>query len=410
MALHTGGLVYSLPRWRATRWLADAGRDVPEDIRVALIGSLYGTLPIFAGGVINTILVALVCAARVQEPLFFAWLGLEISICLVRLSVVIHANRAARQGRRTYTDHYMALGLFWAASVGYGTFISIASGDWVVATLACLSAAAMVGGICFRNFGAPRLACAMILLSLGPCCLGAALAGEPILLLSLFQIPFYLVSMGMASWKLNQLLVSTIKAERDNAYRARHDALTGLYNRAGLAGAVERKWPDAGGPTQRLALLFLDLDGFKGINDSFGHAAGDHLLELVAERLKGTLASGDVAARVGGDEFVILTDALDALGVLRLAQRLISEVAGQPFRLEDGSLVDVGVSVGIAFAPEHGEDFAALLAAADAALYQAKSKGKSRCAIARRPRQPEPARARRRSGRSRLGSARSAAA
>ena len=72
-----------------------------------------------------------------------------------------------------WTSLYILLGLAWAASVGYGTFISLTSGDWVVATLACLSAAAMVGGISFRNFGAPRLAGAMIVLTLGSCCLAA---------------------------------------------------------------------------------------------------------------------------------------------------------------------------------------------------------------------------------------------
>ena len=119
-----------MPRWRATRWLADAGRDVPDDIRVALIASLYGTLPIFAGGVINTILVALVCAMRLQQPLFVAWVVIELAICLARLCVLVHANRAAPEGRRTYTAHYMALALRGAAGVGYGTFISLASGDW----------------------------------------------------------------------------------------------------------------------------------------------------------------------------------------------------------------------------------------------------------------------------------------
>jgi diguanylate cyclase (GGDEF)-like protein len=187
--------------------------------------------------------------------------------------------------------------------------------------------------------------------------------------------------MGVASWKLNRILVSTIKAERDNDHRARHDALTGLSNRAGLTAAVERTWAAERDGGQRIALLFLDLDGFKGVNDTFGHSAGDALLELVAGRLN-RVGRGNVAARIGGDEFVILTDTLDPIGVLRLGQRLIAEIAGRPYRLDDGSVVEIGVSVGIAFAPEHGHDFNTLLAAADAALYEAKAKGKSRCALA----------------------------
>ncbi len=384
MAIDLGAGAYSLPRWRATRWLADAGRDVPDDIRVTLIGSLYGTLPIFAGGVLNTIAVALVCAIRLQQPVFIVWVVAEVAICAARLLVLVHAHRAERAGRRTFTDAYMVLGLLWAAGVGFGAFISITSGDWVVATLACVSAAAMVGGICFRNFGAPRLACVMIGLSLGPCCAGGAISGEPILLIMLLQIPFYLVSMGIASWKLNRILVATIKAERANEHRARHDVLTGLSNRAGLAAAVERKFASERSSTQRLALLYLDLDGFKRVNDTLGHVAGDRLLELVAERLRGVLRPGDVSARVGGDEFVVLIDGLDALGVLRVGQRLIAEIAEQSYPVGNGDAVAIGVSIGIAFAPEHGRGFDALLAAADAALYEAKSKGRSRCAIAQR--------------------------
>lgn len=382
MAIDDGAQGYSLPRWRLTAWLAHAGRDVPVDIRVALIGSLYGTLPIFAGGVINTILVAILCAVRQPHPPFLVWLVLELAICAARLAILVHAKRAAREGRRTYTDWYMALALLWAASVGYGTFISIVSGDWVVATLACLSAAAMVGGICFRNFGAPRLACAMIFLSLGPCCLAALVAGEPILLVTLFQIPFYLASMGVASWKLNRLLVTTMKAERDNDRRARHDDLTGLANRAGLARILEDRGMGDGATPRPLALLYLDLDGFKSVNDSFGHLAGDRLLCLVADRLSGVLDTADTAARLGGDEFVVIADGRDRAAVLKLGDRLIAEIGGRPYRFDDGHTARVGVSVGIAFAPEHASDFDGLMAAADAALYEAKSRGKSRSAVA----------------------------
>ncbi|WP_338025340.1 hypothetical protein [Bradyrhizobium yuanmingense] len=79
--------IYSLPRWRLTRWLADCGADVPDDIRVALIGNLYGTLPVFIGGILNTVLVAGAIAARSPTPLFVAWLAVEIAICLTRLAV-----------------------------------------------------------------------------------------------------------------------------------------------------------------------------------------------------------------------------------------------------------------------------------------------------------------------------------
>ncbi|OTP73140.1 diguanylate cyclase/phosphodiesterase (GGDEF & EAL protein) with PAS/PAC sensor(s) [Caballeronia sordidicola] len=158
-----------------------SGPDVPDDIRVALIGSLFGTLPIFAGGVLNTIAVSIAITMREPTPAFIAWVVLEVLLCGTRLVLLVAAHRASRRGQPTYTDVYLLLGVLWGASVGYGAFISILSTDWIAATLSCLSAAAMVGGICFRNFGAPRLVAIMILLSLGPCCIAAAMSKELIL-------------------------------------------------------------------------------------------------------------------------------------------------------------------------------------------------------------------------------------
>ncbi|MGU3363027.1 diguanylate cyclase domain-containing protein [Methylobacterium sp. M6A4_1b] len=367
--------LFSLPRWRVTRWLTDAGRDVPEEIRTALIASLFGTLPIFAGGVLNTLAVSTLLACRIPQPSFLLWCALEFSICLARLLVLVIAQRAAVARRRTPTDLYILLGLAWAASVGYGTFISLASGDWVAATLACLSAAAMVGGISFRNFGAPRLAGAMIVLTLGSCCLAAPFTGEPLLLITFLQIPFYLASMSAAGFRLNRMLVATMQAERDQAFRAQHDSLTGLLNRAGLAEAITARRDGLA------ALLYLDLDGFKAINDTHGHGTGDQLLQAVAERLREGARPRDVVARIGGDEFVVLTDILAPAALIAFSERIVSQIC-VPFTLSPDRTVTVGVSIGIALAPEHGTDLTSLLSAADQALYAAKGSGKSRSALA----------------------------
>jgi diguanylate cyclase (GGDEF)-like protein len=373
--------VYSLPRWRLTRWLADAGRDVPDDIRVALIGGLFGTLPVFAGGVANTLVVSAAIAARLPTAPFITWLILEIAICFARLAVLMISRRAALQRRETPTDVYLILGVAWSASVGYGVFVSMASGDWVIATLACVSAAAMVGGICFRNFSAPRLAAVMILMSLGPTLPGAALAGEPVLYVAFAQVPMYLVAMTLAAFKLNKMLIATMRAERENDYRARHDLLTGLPNREGFVEAIGVNLAAEHRSGERLALLFLDLDDFKIVNDTYGHAAGDRLLKMVAGRLAHTLRSTDVATRIGGDEFLVLTRVHTNEQAIEVGHRLIAAVTSL-YDLGGSTSVKVGVSVGIAMAPEHGTNLDDLLTVADDALYEAKSKGKSRCCIA----------------------------
>lgn len=361
-----------MPRWAAVRWLVNSSPGAPGEIQCRLIRSLFGTLPVFAAGVINTIAVAAVIVSRQPSPPFIYWLALEIVICGLRLIVLLIARRAASEQRETPTDLYLSLGLLWSASIGYGCFVSLISGDWLVATLACSSATAMVGGVCFRTFSAPRLATLMMLLSLGPFAPAVIIAGEPALYVVLLQVPLYLAAMSAAAFTLNRMLVATMRGEWENAHRAKHDALTGLSNRVGLAAAVDANLKSAFAHGDDLAVLFLDLDNFKAVNDTYGHAAGDRLLKLVAERLRQSLRATDVAARIGGDEFVVLAKGLTSELATELSQRLTHSISAS-YELGDGVRVTIGVSVGVALVPEHGADAEALLAVADEALYEAKA-------------------------------------
>ena len=202
-------------------------------------------------------MVAALITLRRPEPPFLLWLALETLVCASRIVVLTSARRAALAGKPTHTDLYVVLALCWALSVGYGTFISLLSGDWIAATLACLSAASMVGGICVRNFGAPRLSAAMVALSIGPCALGALFTHESILWLVLVQVPLYMTSMSMASYRLNDMLVSTMLARRENELHARQDSLTGLLNRHGLFGALDIAVRNAGHGQAEYAVLYL---------------------------------------------------------------------------------------------------------------------------------------------------------
>ena len=135
---------YSLPRWRLTRWLSDAGSSVHGDIRMALIAELYGSWPVFAAGAVNTVTVSAVIAIRQPTAPFIAWFVLELAICLARLTVLVSANRAATAHRETSTDLHLLLAVAWSASVGLGVIISLANGDWVISTLACLDRKSVV--------------------------------------------------------------------------------------------------------------------------------------------------------------------------------------------------------------------------------------------------------------------------
>ena len=364
----------TLPGWSMTRWLVEPGEQLPDTTRHTLLCSLYSTLPIFAGGVLNTIAVSALIAARMQTTAAYVWVALEILLAALRLPTLYLGRRAIREGRRGPTDLYITLAVLWSASVGYGTFMCVVSGDWGAAALACLSAGAMVGGICFRNFGAPRLVAVMIALSLGPCVIAGVLSGEPIMLLTLFQIPFYLASMSAAAFQLNRLLVRTMRAEMINDHHARHDPLTGLLNRNGLScwSGEQATRVEAG-----LAVLYLDLDWFKTINDTLGHKAGDTVLVAVGKRLQDIAGPQVRVARIGGDEFVLVAADIGRIGAERLKERISEAVAGQPYVVA-GQSVHVGVSIGIALSDDHGGTLSDLLDMADMALHHAKVRNRAK--------------------------------
>src|SRR5262249_26498694 len=139
-----------------------------------------------------------------------------------------------------------------------------------------------------------------------------------------------------------------------------------------------------------LAFHCLDLDHFKAVNDSLGHPAGDALLKLVAERLTGMLRIGDTVARIGGDEFVVLQIGIRRQDEARLLAHRIVRTLSPPYVI-DSQEVRIGASVGIALAPHDGVTLDRLAACADAALYQAKHKGRGSVVIAGEPSAPSAA-------------------
>jgi diguanylate cyclase (GGDEF)-like protein/PAS domain S-box-containing protein len=164
------------------------------------------------------------------------------------------------------------------------------------------------------------------------------------------------------------------QAEARIEYLATRDALTGLPNRALLTDRAGQAILTAARSGAQLAVLCVDLDRFKLVNDSLGHQAGDALLRAVADRLQNTLGREDTLARLGGDDFVLLWNGLkSAEDAAVLAQRILSVLA-RPFTIE-GNALNVGASIGISIYPNDGRDFAELLKNADAALYDAKENG-----------------------------------
>ncbi|HEX3462770.1 MAG TPA: EAL domain-containing protein [Candidatus Elarobacter sp.] len=175
--------------------------------------------------------------------------------------------------------------------------------------------------------------------------------------------------------------ITELKRTQRQLFDAAHrDRLTGLPNRFSLDQRVQEAVALAAREERRIALLFLDLDRFKAINDTLGHGAGDEVLREVSGRLQKCLRGGDFIARTGGDEFVVIMQSVaDAKDIEQLAQRVIKAVSA-PIQLPERE-VYVGVSIGAAIYPDHGTDAGALTAHADAAMYRAKGGGGAAVAI-----------------------------
>jgi len=167
-----------------------------------------------------------------------------------------------------------------------------------------------------------------------------------------------------------------IRSEHETlAHRATHDALTGLDNRASFETQVAHAAAEATASEGWFAILYLDFDKFKEINDTHGHAGGDAVLVEVAARIKRRLRPGDVAARLGGDEFAILLASCAGRSEAERAAAAIAITMADPVQLPDGAAVDAGLSIGIAVFPENGRSVEALMRHADAAMYGEKQGG-----------------------------------
>ena len=184
-----------------------------------------------------------------------------------------------------------------------------------------------------------------------------------------WNLPKYFVAVGMILTLLEEQV-------EQNQHLAYHDALTGLPNRRLLADRLDQALAVANRTDTKVAVLMLDLDSFKEVNDSLGHRVGDLLLKRIVERLLSRVRAADTLARSGGDEFTIISEVSDAHGADALANALVS-VLQEPFHIEEHTL-SAGVSVGVALFPDNARQPDDLRAAADKAMYEAKRAGRNR--------------------------------
>jgi len=278
---------------KAADWLVGSRTSLPPAIAGQLHAGLYASLPIFFGGVLNSIAIAAIAAWRHDGAAFQLWLIIEIALGLARLPTLMWSRRALRQGRRPLEKLTLLLSCAWAASVGFGAFISLTSGDWVLAVIICLSTAAMVCGICLRNFGTPRLAATMMVLALAPCALGGLLAPDPIMAVIAIQLPIFMTTIFLAAFALHRMMVSRMEAliDRDKSEFFTQTILQSSADYTLLLDAHQRitfcNHPVASelGHDQLIGMAWLDL------LPPEDRRAGESVLDRVAAGLPATLVT-----------------------------------------------------------------------------------------------------------------------
>jgi diguanylate cyclase (GGDEF)-like protein len=273
----------------------------------------------------------------------------------------------SKRAVRRAIGNALLLGSLWAA-MPLLLFADASASERLIITCLC---AGMLGGGAFAFASIPVAAIAFT----GPIFIASALViarygDEAFYLVALMMIVYTCIVLRGAfvqALKLNRHHVEQIEAERE----ARKDALTHLPNRAAFQEFVESEFSRLARTGETFALLYLDLNDFKPVNDKMGHAAGDALLVQFADRLRATQRGTDFAARLGGDEFALIApNVRNANEAWAIADRIIRAI-DVPFKIND-TLLKSSVTIGIALAPHDGADFDTLLKNADTALYSAK--------------------------------------
>jgi len=359
----------------AARWLFAPVGEVSEAGRAFLLGQLLGSPAAAIMGSLCALMVVVAALVLTGRQIFVGFVVLELLLAAGRLLEWHRRNRRQlhEPDHVPAIDGSVLLSALWCTLQGAVAFTIMSAEDLLLSVLSATLIMALIGPICARNYAAPRFALMLVLLCDLPFVAGALASGEPWLALILPMTPPFLLGAMQIIRTFHRSMLMTLAAQERTLHLAQHDWLTGILNRQGMDHALAQLPTD---PRRQLALMSVDLDGFKQVNDAYGHGAGDTLLVRVAERLRGELGPEDLLARMGGDEFMIVVrdTAPDLVGPM--ADRLIGAVSRQAYDLGDGTVVRVGVSIGFACLPQDATSAVELRLRADQALYAAKYAGK----------------------------------
>lgn len=354
----------------------------PDAIEIELIRSLYdGLLPSLVMSV-GFILCGALIIEQSGDLLITGPYAVGVLASITRLLIAwrdaLSAGKPAitlgeaRRLERRYAASYIV----FAAMLGFFAARGLALPDPAIDKLAICLVIGYAAGVAAGTSLRPRIAVASLLLAVMPPVVTMLSAGKPLHIATALMTAAFLVGGIFSLRKRHARALDDIGRRLTFASLARSDGLTDLPNRLALREWFDRNVRDA--KLRPIALHCLDLNGFKLVNDSFGHPVGDELLTAVAKRISGTLREGDIAARLGGDEFVIVQLQIDNSDeAYMLAERIAASIA-RPFAIGSHD-VRVSTSIGYIVCDDLSRDLEQLISLADEALYTAKRSGRSIC-------------------------------
>jgi diguanylate cyclase (GGDEF)-like protein len=368
--------------WRRfIAWLIAGPRPQPDEIQKKLLRNSMrkkNTLVVVHLSMAVMASIAIILTGQVWA---YAWLFADVVLGGIRLWIHAAYEKAEASGRSGNAIAPIVIGLVWASVLSAAAYQCVASGEWLLILLSGTGLASVIGGISSRNAGTPRYGIILMCLLTAPYALATLISPIPHLFIIGLQMPFYVVAVAVVLLENYKTLLDLYHAEAENSWLAHHDQLTGLPNRI----MKLKRFDELLREPPPFTVFCLDLDGFKEINDKFGHAVGDAVLIIVSKRLRHSVRDIDFLCRIGGDEFIILLPSISSVEAATIARRIIERISEpfdvdhRPFELGQASLqvgISIGISIGSATAPDDGVTTDELLRSADWAMYQAKRRGK----------------------------------
>ncbi|MBK5265468.1 MAG: EAL domain-containing protein [Alphaproteobacteria bacterium] len=377
-----------LSRWRA-KSTVDARQNV--DVRRALVESLYASPLSLALGAVAGSAVSVAVMRIVNDNIITGITVLICTIAVLRAFSAYYFKRNVQsgvtRGSRGWELAYEHGAWIYASLLGLLAFTALVRSENAIAHLLCVAlATGYAGSISGRDAGRVHIAVGQVFLTLAPTAAGLMTVdniGYRVLSVSVILMILGLAEISSATHRVvlealngkHQKSLLAAKFEK----LARYDSLTGVENRMAMQMRIRDMFDESNGERDGLAVIWMDLDRFKEINDSLGHIVGDQLLVLVAEKISQALADRGTIARFGGDEFIILCRQTSRPDAAEIAKDILDYLA-EPIEIS-GHHLTVSASIGIAVAPQDGHDRDEILQHADMALYHAKHGGRNRFSL-----------------------------